>query len=103
MNVPPQGIIKEIRFSARKPQSPFENCQRPYITELVIASANTPVETINGVQLTRANAEILTMIDPSSETHRFSNYDKRPEVHIDARIYDFDKLTMRLPVCHCPT
>lgn len=101
VNVPPQGIIKEIRFSARKPQSPFKHCQRPYVTELVIARANTPVETKNGLQLTNANAEILTMIDPSAGTHRFSDYDTRPEIHIDAKIYDFDKLTLRVPVCHC--
>lgn len=101
--VPPQGIIKEIRFSARKPSAPFENCQRPYVTELVVAGANMQVQTKEGLELTKKNDEIWTMIDPSTTTHKFSNYNTRPEVHIDARIYDFDKLTLRLPVCHCKT
>lgn len=101
--VPPQGIIKEIRFSARKPDSEYEHCRRPYVTELVIAASNMKVETKNGLELTKEGDDIWTMIDSSSGSHKFNDSVKREEVHIDARLYDFDKLTMRLPVCHCTT
>ncbi len=100
--IPPNGIIKEIRFSARKSLSNFEGSKKPYVTELIIASNGMKVETLNGcLKETKEGDQIWTMHNPHSGHYEFSTHNERDEVHIDAKLYDYDKLTMRLPVCLC--
>ncbi len=96
-SIPPQGIIKEIRLSARK-----GGYDRPYVTELVVAPQGmTALDENDNVQLTRKGDQIWRMIDPQSNNSSFSIDPEKRNVHIDASVYDFDMLTMRLPVCLC--
>lgn len=65
--IPPNGIIKEIRFSARKSLSCHGGNSKPYVTELVVAPAGINAKTENGsMQLTNKGDEIWTMINPST-------------------------------------
>ena len=100
-DMPPYGMIKEIRFSARKSSS-MGPTSKPYVTELIIASPGMNVETIeNTSRPAKRNEPIWTMIDSKTGRYGFSTYPERKETHIDAALYDFDKLSMRLPVCSC--
>lgn len=100
-DMPPHGIIKEIRLSARKPSS-MGPTSIPYVTELVIANPSMVVETDKGnLRPANKNEQVYTMMNPTTGRYGFSTYAEREETHIDAALYDFDKLTMRLPVCTC--
>lgn len=95
-------IIKEIRFSAKKSSSDFEGSKRPYVTELVVAPNGINAQTENNnIKITKKEDNIWTMLNPETGLYEFSTHNKRDEAHIDARYYDFDKLTMRLPICLC--
>lgn len=41
------------------------------------------------------------MVDPKTGQYGFSDYVQREETHINPTVYDFNKLTLRLPVCEC--
>ncbi len=103
--IPSNGIIKELRFSARKPpHNPL-----PYVTELVVAPEGIDVwdqQEVNGVNqdrkmTTRKGDLIWTMFDPRTERQEFSTTVKRRQTHIPASCYDFDKLSYSLEVCLC--
>lgn len=101
-DIPPQGIIKEIRFSAGKSLSTYEGSRRPYVTELIVAPKGIQAKNKeNNIEITNQGREIWTMLNSSTGQYEFSTYNKRDEVHIDASCYDFNKITMRLPVCSC--
>lgn len=90
------GIIEEIRYSAGKCHT------KPYVTEVLIAKKELNVENKNGkIEKTKAEQKIWTMVNKNTGEYTFSNYKKREETHIDARIYDFDQLKLRLPICTC--
>lgn len=75
---------------------------KPYVTELMIASPDIKVETSEGlIRPAKKNEPVWTMINQKTGHYSFSTYAEREETHIDAALYDFDKLSMRFPICSC--
>jgi hypothetical protein len=55
----------------------------------------------NDIQKTKKTEKLWTMLNPETGQYEFVRQNDKDEVHIDARCYDFNMLTMRLPLCAC--